>query len=138
MLFAMPLLLPALLMSANLEAPPAASAPASAPAGSEKLCGWVVNPTPGNYWLVDRQTRWNTGWLISSQGGYQARGMDEMPDMTTRGQVKTNGNYGYSCGCLQARLDRRNRQVTRIYSAEPAPLAQCRRDRRLPQPPRRP
>ena len=124
------LLLPVLLMTTTGAAAP------RAPAGSEKLCGWVVNPTPGNYWLVDRQTRWNTGWLISSQGGYQAQGMDEMPDMTTRGQVKTNGNYGYSCGCLQARLDRRNRQITRIYSATPAPLAQCRNDRRLPRPPR--
>jgi hypothetical protein len=127
------LLLPALMMTTGL-----AAAPAPAPAGSEKLCGWVVNPTPGNYWLVDRQTRWNTGWLISAQGGYQARGMENMPDMTTRGWVRTNGNYGYGCGCVQARVDRRNRQITRIYSADAAPLSQCRNDRRLPRPPRNP
>jgi hypothetical protein len=118
------LLLPALLLSA-------AGGPAP---GSEKRCGWIVNPTPANYWLVDRDTRWNNGWLISAQGGYQARGMDNMPDMTTRGWVRTNGNYGYGCGCMQVRLDRRNRQITRIYSAAPAPLAQCRGDRALPRP----
>jgi hypothetical protein len=118
------LLLPALLLSA-------AAAPES---GSEKRCGWVVNPTPANYWLVDRETRWNDGWLISAQGGYQARGMDRMRDMTTRGWVRTNGNYGYGCGCMQVRVDRRNRQITRIYSAAPVPLAQCRGDRRLPRP----
>jgi hypothetical protein len=127
------LMLPVLLMTTSV-----AAAPAPAPAGSEKLCGWVVNPTPGNFWLVDAQTRWNSGWLISSQGGYQARGMDQMPDMTELGSVKTNGNYGYSCGCMQARLDRRNRRITRIYSAAPAPLSQCRSDRRLPRPPRNP
>lgn len=128
------LLLPALLVTAGA----AAASGDSAPAGSEKRCGWVVNPTPGNHWLVDRDTRWNTGWLISAQGGYEARGIENMPDMTTAGWVKTNGNYGYGCGCMQVRTDRRNRQITRIYSAAPAPLSQCRRDRRLPQPPRNP
>ena len=123
------LLLPALLL---------ATATAPAPAGSEKRCGWIVNPTPGNFWLVDRATRWNTGWLISAQGGYQARGFDNMPDMTTAGWVETNGSYGHGCGCMQVRTDRRNRQITRIYSAEPKPLAQCRSDRTLPRPPRNP
>ena len=122
------LMLPALMIAG------AAAGSANAQAGSERRCGWVVNPTPGNYWLVDRETRWNNGWLISSQGGYRARGADRMPDMTTLGQVKTNGNYGYSCGCMQVRTDRRNRQITRIYSAAPVPLSQCQRDQRLPRP----
>ncbi len=123
------LLLPALLMSAAV---------ADAQPGSERRCGWIVNPTPANFWLVDRDTRWNTGWLISAQGGYQARGTELMPDWSTRGWVRTNGNYGYGCGCMQVRVDRRNRQITRIYSATAAPLAQCRNDRRLPRPPPNP
>jgi hypothetical protein len=128
------LFLPALLLAAASAAP----APQSAPAGSEKRCGWVVNPTPGNLWLIDGGQRWNTGWLVSSQGGYRASGIDVLPDMTTRGWVKTNGNYGYGCGCMQVRVDRRNRQIARVYSGQPAPLGQCRADRSLPRPPRNP
>lgn len=112
----------------------AAAAGADAQGRPERRCGWVVNPTPGNWWLVDRDTRWNTGWLISAQGGYEARGTDNLPDMTSRGWVRTNGNYGYGCGCMTVVTDRRNGQITRIDSAAPAPLAQCRRDRRLPRP----
>ena len=122
---ALMLLSPALLLAARA---------AEAQQGSARRCGWVVNPTPGNHWLVDRDTGWNNGWLISSQGGYQARGIDNMPDMTTRGWVETNGHYGYGCGCMQVRTDPRNRRITRIYSATPVPLAQCRRDRALPRP----
>jgi hypothetical protein len=24
-------------------------------AAREQRCGWLVNPTPGNWWLIDRQ-----------------------------------------------------------------------------------
>ena len=120
------LLLPALL-TASLSSAPAAQAQR----GSEQRCGWLSNPTPGNYWLEDRQGQ----WVMSSQGGYRAPGMDKMPDMTTRGWVRTNGNYGYGCGCMQVRTDRRSGRVTQLYSARPVPLAQCRRDRQLPRTP---
>jgi len=117
------LMLPALLLSA---------AAADAQRGSELRCGWVVNPTPGNYWLVDRHAP--RGWLMSAQGGYAAAGMDLLPDFQSGEWVATNGNYGYGCGCLRVRTDRRNRQITRIYSARQVPVAQCRRDRALPKP----
>jgi hypothetical protein len=73
------------------------AAPQSAP---QTRCGWLQNPTPANWWLIDRDGE----WLIGAQGGYQA-------PVTT---------------------DRRSRRVTRIYSARPVPLRQCRADRRLP------
>ena len=120
------LLLPALMLSMTT-----APLPASAQRGAEQRCGWLSNPTPGNYWLRDR----NGEWLLSSQGGYRARGMDNMPDMTTRGWVETNGSYGYGCACMQVRTDRRNGRVTQLYSARPVPLNQCRRDRNLPRRP---
>lgn len=116
------LILPALLLAATA---------AHAQRGSEQRCGWLSNPTPGNYWLTDRSGQ----WILSSQGGYRARGMDNMPDMSTRGWVRTNGNYGYGCACMQVRTDPRNQRVTQLYSARPVPLAQCRRDRRLPRNP---
>ena len=42
---------------------------AAAPA-PERRCGWLQNPTPANYWLIDRDGE----WTIGAQGGYQAPG----------------------------------------------------------------
>ena len=107
-----------------------AATAAQTPAGAERRCGWLANPTPGNYWLTDRQGE----WTLSAQGGYQAPGMDEMPDMSTNGWVRTNGNYGYGCACMTVSTDRRTMRVTRLYSATPVPLRQCRNDRTLRRP----
>ena len=106
----------------------AAAAAAPAAGALERRCGWLQNPTPANFWLVDRDGE----WLLGAQGGYQAPGMDDMPDMTTRGWVETNGHYGYGCACMTVAVDRRTRRVTRLVSATPVPLRQCRADRRLP------
>ena len=108
----------------------AAIAPAQTPAGAERRCGWLSNPTPGNWWLTDRQGE----WVLGAQGGYQAPGMDAMPDMSTNGWVATNGSYGYGCACLTVRTDRRTMHVTRLYAATPVPLRQCRADPRLRRP----
>lgn len=106
----------------------AAAAPESP--GTERRCGWLQNPTPANYWLVDRDGE----WTISSQGGFHAEGWDEMSDMTARGWVHTNGSYGYGCACLTVTTDRAEMRITRILSATPLPLRRCRRDRRLRRP----
>jgi hypothetical protein len=102
-----------------------AAAPQSVP---QTRCGWLQNPTPANWWLIDRDGE----WLIGAQGGYQAPGMDDMPDMSTRGWVEVNGPHGYGCACMSVTTDARNHRVTRIFSARPVPLRQCRADRRLP------
>lgn len=130
----------------NLSAPIAAAAPqpdppAPAPRVSEaaaapatgapvRRCGWIQNPTPANWWLVDRDGE----WTLSIQGGHQAAGMDEMPDMSTAGWVETNGHYGYGCACLTVEADPASRRVLRLTDADPRPLAQCRSDRALPKP----
>jgi len=101
---------------------------AATPATAERRCGWLENPTPANFWLIDRDGE----WVIGMQGGYQAPGMDEMPDMSTRGWVRTNGHYGYGCACMDVTTSRRARRITRIISATPVPIRQCRQDRRLP------
>jgi hypothetical protein len=109
----------------------ATAALAAAPQGGiERRCGWLANPTPANWWLTDRHGE----WLIGAQGGYQAPGMDEMPDMTRRGWVRTNGHYGHGCACMDVTVDRAERRITRIVRAIPVPLRQCRADRRLPRP----
>jgi hypothetical protein len=102
----------------------AAAVPAHAP---PQRCGWLVNPTPANWSLIDRGGE----WTIGEQGGWQAPGMDDMPDMTTRGWAETNGHYGHGCACLSVTTDRRTRRVTRIFSARPMPLRVCRADPHL-------
>jgi hypothetical protein len=107
----------------------AAVAVAAGPtAKSERRCGWLDNPTPANWALKDRDGE----WLIGEQGGYQAPGSDEMPDMSTFGKVTTNINYGYSCACMVVTTDRASRRITRILWAKPVPLRQCQSDRSLP------
>jgi hypothetical protein len=108
----------------------AIAAPAQTPAGAERRCGWIANPTPGNWWMTDRQGE----WILSTQGDYLAPGMDRIPDMTERGWVRTNGDYGYGCACMTVRTDRRTMRVTRLYSLTPVPLRQCRADPRLRRP----
>lgn len=102
-------------------AAPAQSAP-------ERRCGWLQNPTPANYWLIDRDGE----WTISAQGGFHAEGWDEMPDMSARGWVRTNGYYGYGCACMTVTTDRAVMRIIRVHSAQSRPLRQCRADRRLP------
>lgn len=97
-------------------------------AAPQTRCGWLQNPTPANWWLIDRDGE----WLIGAQGGYQAPGMDDMPDMSARGWVEVNGHNGYGCACMSVATDARSRRVTHIYAARPVPLRQCRADRRLP------
>ena len=97
---------------------------------AERRCGWLENPTPGNFSLRDQQGE----WVMGEQGGYQADGMDEIPDFTTRGWVGTNGNYGYGCACLVGVFDGRRHQLVRVVHAEAVPLARCKADRKLPAP----
>jgi Protein of unknown function (DUF4087) len=102
---------------------------AAVPAIAERRCGWLDNPTPANWWLTDRDGE----WTIMTQGGRYPDGMEEnMGDMAARGWVRTNGYYGYGCACMDVETDRREMRVTRVISARPVPLSQCRNDRSLP------
>jgi hypothetical protein len=79
----------------------AASSPSTH--ASERRCGWLSNPTPANWYFIDRKGE----WVIGEQGQYQIpdKSWDVMPDMTTKGWVKTNGHYGYGCACMTVRVD---------------------------------
>jgi len=107
----------------------AAAAMVSGPQSSiQHRCGWLDNPTPANWWLTDSQGE----WILSVQGGYQAPGMDDMPDMSEHGWVKTNGYYGYTCACLDVTVDPAKKLISRLVRATQIPLRQCRADRKLP------
>lgn len=118
-----------LLPLATIGAAPAPALPAAAikPA---KICGWVVNPTPANWSIIDRRGE----WTIGVQGGYQAPGNEKLPDYSVGEWVARNGSYGYGCGCITADVNARTKRVTRIYGATQSKLAVCKADRKLPKP----
>jgi hypothetical protein len=121
--------LPALMLAAAFGA-----TAAHAQRGVENRCGWYENPTPANHWLTDGTRQ----WIIGTQGGFQARGIERIPDLSSNSSrwiaTHPNGSYGYGCVCMGVRTDRRNGRITQIHSARSVPLAQCRRDRRLREP----
>ena len=98
---------------------------------AENRCGWVQNPTPGNYWLDDR----DGSWTILTQGSdVEPAGVDRMPDFSAGEFVKTNGYYGYACACMSVETDKAEKRITEIHSVKQLALAKCRNDRALPKP----
>jgi hypothetical protein len=95
-----------------------------------RRCGWLSNPTPGNWWFRDRDGE----WILGVQGGYQAPGLDEMPDMSAAGWEEVNGHYGYGCACITRTVDPVTGRAIRIADATSKPLKQCSADRALPRP----
>lgn len=96
---------------------------------AENRCGWVQNPTPGNWWLTDADGQ----WTIMTQGSYEAPGMDAIGDISAGDYVANNGNYGYACGCMKVDTDGEG-VVTRIYSFRQLSIAKCENDSALPAP----
>lgn len=110
----------------------AVPAAAGGAGGFENRCGWVDNPTPGNWWLTDRDGT----WVIGAQGGHQAEGeLPAFPD-TPQFWKKTNGSYGYGCGCLLMKSEKQDKVVLEIKSGRPLPLSKCRSDKSLGAAPR--
>ena len=102
---------------------------APAAMAAENRCGWVENPTPGNWWLTDRDGQ----WIIMSQGGHEAPGMEHIGDISAGDYVATNGNYGYACGCMKVDTDDEG-MITRIHSFRQLAIAKCENDSALSTP----
>jgi hypothetical protein len=119
----------ALLLSGIFPSPAiAANAPRA-----ERRCGWYENPTPGNVTLTDRDGT----WLIAMQGNYEAKG--HWPEFSDAQWVVTNsGEHGYGCACLTVQTDPSSHTVLSISHAAARPLAVCRRDKSLHEPPHDP
>lgn len=104
---------------------------AAAPAMAENRCGWIQNPTPGNWSLSDK----DGAWVIMSQGaGDEPPGMDNIPDISARQYVRTNGNYGYACACMEVDTDWNEGRITEIYSFRQLSLNKCNNDPALSSP----
>lgn len=101
---------------------------AGTPALAETRCGWLFNPTPANWWLIDADGE----WTIGIQGGYQAPGMFDAPWKGAREQVQVNGSYGYECACMVVTSDADTMTITRVISVRSKPLKACRDDPKLP------
>lgn len=104
--------------------------PATAQAPVQKRCGWLVNPTPANWYFFDRDGR----WVLGEQGGYQISLADlkRLPEDVPGTFVADSRGYGYNCVCLNMRVDQKAARVTRIASGSALPLKRCRTDKRLP------
>lgn len=88
---------------------------------SEMRCGWLENPTPGNWWLTDA----DGSWIMSAQGG------EEFLDDTSWEKVpELNGKY--SCACLTVDTDKQNSRIIKIYKGKNLPLKKCTNDPALP------
>ncbi|TKT81313.1 DUF4087 domain-containing protein [Aquamicrobium sp. LC103] len=103
---------------------------------AEQRCGWLINPTPGNLFLIDKDATWN----ITSQmeaNGPDAAGAENTPDFDPRQFVKTQApemDYGYGCACVRVETNARQERVTRVLSGGTLPLARCKADKSLPSP----
>lgn len=95
---------------------------------AETRCGWLENPTPANWWLIDKDDT----WIISAQGGFQSDGMDLIGDISAGDYVTTNGNYGYACACMDVMTDAQNSRITMIHSFRQLKMSKCTNDNSLP------
>ncbi len=95
----------------------------------QNRCGWLDNPTPGNWWLTDKDGEWSVGM----QGGYQAPGIDKIPDFGKNWQATNAGFHGYGCACMRVIVDAVEKQVLAIGKVNVLPLQRCKEDRRLSQ-----
>jgi uncharacterized protein DUF4087 len=90
----------------------------------ETRCGWFENPTPANISFWDR----DGDWTIGVQGGYQVPGSWPWPRFKSGQWVRTNGEHGHGCACLQMRVNKQTFKVLEIKSSRARPLTVCRRD----------
>ena len=90
-------------------------------------CGWLDNPTPGNFSFYDRDGE----WTIGVQGGYQVEDF-EMPVFKPNQWIVTNtADYGYGCACFQMTVDEETSRVLEIRKSYAKPLSACRKDKAL-------
>ena len=115
-------------MRVSLLALPLVLALANSAQAAENRCGILSNPTPANWWLDDRDGE----WTIGVQGGYQAEGMENMPEsLFGPGWIAVNGDYGYRCACLKVDTDRKTSRIRQIHAARPLPMRKCEADKAL-------
>lgn len=98
----------------------------------EYRCGWLLNPTPANFYFIDKEGEWG----LSEQGmssPLSDQSWDNMPESNDNEFVRINGNYGFSCVCLNVKTNKKNRRILEIYKkSKSLLLKRCLEDRELP------
>ncbi len=110
----------------------------------ERRCGWLYNPSPGNWSLIDADGE----WILAKQGRHFARGWDSQISNHLSDEwiyVYPGGTrtYGYGCACLDVVLDDQNnlqpnfedKLISSIENSSYQQLAVCRTEPNLPPPP---
>ncbi len=106
----------------------------AAPAAAERRCGWLANPTPGNWWLTDADGT----WILGVQGGYQTpgdyeiRGYDQNEWVTL--YPEGGPNYGHGCACLDVVVDHATKYILSVEDGFYQPLSVCEGDSKLAAP----
>ncbi len=96
-------------------------------AAAETRCGWIDNPTPGNWWLTDADGQ----WTLATLGGDAAPGMENMPDLTKGEWVSRRGSHGYGCACALLVTRSSDRKVLAIGGVRQLSLQTCNSDPKL-------
>lgn len=94
---------------------------------TESRCGWIINMSPGNFSLRDKDAE----WTLSEQGGYQAKGMDKIPDLSGD-QFVDLGPHGYGCACIDGVMKAETHEVVGIKTFTQKKLKDCLADETLP------
>ncbi|BES69275.1 hypothetical protein RE428_02930 [Marinobacter nanhaiticus D15-8W] len=87
----------------------------------ETRCGWLDNPSPGNYWLSDKDGT----WIIARQGAEQAEGVELLTPQRETDFVNMNYGYGYSCACIRVEANHDTQLIEKIYKYKQLSLEQC-------------
>lgn len=90
----------------------------------DNRCGWLENPTPGNYWLTDK----DGDWTISTQGKEGPKGMEYLVGFPSKEFINTNNSYGYGCCYIQSEASKESKEITRIFNFKALPLRVCKKD----------
>ncbi|MGY4825433.1 DUF4087 domain-containing protein [Stutzerimonas kunmingensis] len=93
---------------------------------AEKRCGWLGNPTPANLWLIDNDSEWTLS--VQGRGFINEESMANMPFIDQKEFVRTNGNYGFSCVCINVKTNKEKSEILEIYGGEQLLLKQCLED----------
>ncbi|MHA6492958.1 DUF4087 domain-containing protein [Pseudomonas borbori] len=93
---------------------------------AEKRCGWLENPTPANLWLIDSESEWTLS--IQGKGFINEDSIEKMPAIDENEFVRTNGNYGFSCVCLNVKTNKERSEILEVYGGEQLLLKKCLED----------
>lgn len=87
----------------------------------ETRCGWLDNPSPGNYWLSDKDGT----WIIARQGAEQAEGVELLTPQNKAEFVNMNYGYGYSCACVGVDANQQTQFINKVHDYEQLSLKRC-------------